>query len=101
MNMDIFEWLTNWYSSNCNDEWEHTYGIKIDTLDNPGWSFKADLVGTEEEGKRVSMKIMNNDNDWFEINSDGEIFTAYGDASKLQFLMNKFKEFVETIDSQA
>lgn len=33
--MDILKWLENWYSSNCDGDWEHLYGITIRTLDNP------------------------------------------------------------------
>jgi hypothetical protein len=29
--------LQVWYGAQCNGSWEHTYGIKIETLDNPGW----------------------------------------------------------------
>lgn len=29
--------LERWYASQCDDNWEHSYGIRIDTLDNPGW----------------------------------------------------------------
>ena len=27
----------------CNGEWEHSHGVKIDTLDNPGWQVHIDL----------------------------------------------------------
>ena len=42
-------WIQEWFFSQCNDVWEHSYGIKIDTLDNPGWSVLVDLHGTELE----------------------------------------------------
>ena len=45
--MDILCWLQNWYHSNCDGGWEHLYGVKIDTLDNPGWSVAIDLEDTE------------------------------------------------------
>ena len=41
------------------------------------------------------MKVLNSDDDWYDVTSDGEAFTAFGDASKLQFLINLFKEFTE------
>ena len=44
--MTTLERLARWYESNCDDEWEHSYGIKIDTLDNPGWRVEIDLRGT-------------------------------------------------------
>jgi hypothetical protein len=33
---DLLEWLMRWYAAHCDGEWEHTYGVVIDTLDNPG-----------------------------------------------------------------
>lgn len=38
--------LQRWYSARCNGDWEHEFGIKIDTLDNPGWSVDIQLAGT-------------------------------------------------------
>jgi len=45
-NVDLLTQLQRWYASQCNGEWEHTYGIAIATLDNPGWSLKVDLSDT-------------------------------------------------------
>jgi hypothetical protein len=42
-----FDALVQWYAAHCNGEWEHAYGIKLDTLDNPGWSLTVDLAETE------------------------------------------------------
>lgn len=41
--------LQEWYIAHCNGDWEHTWGIKIDTLDNPGWRVRIDLWETELE----------------------------------------------------
>ncbi len=41
--------LQQWYAAQCNGDWEHTYGVSIETLDNPGWRLRVDLVGTELE----------------------------------------------------
>lgn len=48
MNDDL-RWLTDWYLSQCDDDWEHGFGVSIDTLDNPGWTLKIDLTDTELE----------------------------------------------------
>jgi hypothetical protein len=39
--------LRAWYSARCDGNWEHEHGVKIDTLDNPGWSVVIDLEGTD------------------------------------------------------
>lgn len=44
--MNPVEELQSWYREQCNGVWEHTHGVSIDTLDNPGWSVKIDLEGT-------------------------------------------------------
>ena len=51
MNDENLIWLSQWYLAQCDNGWEHTYGVKIDTLDNPGWSLKIDLTGTELQGR--------------------------------------------------
>jgi len=51
MNNDNLVWLSLWYLSQCDNDWEHSHGIKIDTLDNPGWSPKVDLTDTLMEGR--------------------------------------------------
>lgn len=40
---DVLGRLERWYAAQCNGDWEHTYGITIETLDNPGWTFKWSL----------------------------------------------------------
>ena len=63
--------LQAWYRSQCNDDWEHSYGVKIETLDNPGWSVTVDLTETElqdREFKPVARGAiahdLNQDRDW-------------------------------------
>lgn len=36
--------------ADCNGDWEHQNGISIGTLDNPGWSTRINLAGTEMHG---------------------------------------------------
>jgi hypothetical protein len=46
MSDDSIQWLMKWYIAECNGDWEHSYGVEIGTLDNPGWSLKIDLRET-------------------------------------------------------
>jgi len=43
MKQETIKRLQNFYMSMCNGDWEHTYGIKIDNIDNPGWAIEVDL----------------------------------------------------------
>ena len=37
--------LQRWYVSRCDGEWEHGMGVRIETLDNPGWQVVIDSGG--------------------------------------------------------
>lgn len=49
-----FSGLIDWYLSNCDGDWEHVYGVKLETLDNPGWILTIDLAETDLDGKTLS-----------------------------------------------
>ena len=49
MTDDSLNWLMHWYLSQCDGDWEHSYGVKLDNLDNPGWTIKIDLRDTDLE----------------------------------------------------
>lgn len=34
--MDSLALLQQWYLQQCNEDWEHSWGVRIATLDNPG-----------------------------------------------------------------
>ena len=51
MTTDDLTWLMQWYLAQCDEDWEHQFGVEIGTLDNPGWSLSIDLDGTSLEGR--------------------------------------------------
>lgn len=51
MDADGLAWLMGWYVDQCDSNWEHSYGVKIDTLDNPGWRLTIDLRETSLQTK--------------------------------------------------
>lgn len=44
--MEDLKWIENWYLKNCDGNWEHSYGVEIGNIDNPGWYIKIDLKET-------------------------------------------------------
>lgn len=46
-NESYFFMFQKWYSDQCDGVWEKSHGIKIDTIDNPGWSVIIDLIDTK------------------------------------------------------
>jgi immunity protein 53 of polymorphic toxin system len=56
--------LEEWYVSQCHGDWEHSWGVKIDTLDNPGWSISIHLDETRAETRNLErLKIVRTEND--------------------------------------
>lgn len=93
--MDVLNWLQKWYRQNCTDEWEHFYGIKIATIDNPGWCVKIDLVDTALENKTfLEIKIDNGDKDWLFCKVENSIFEGVGDSAKLITILETFQYWV-------
>lgn len=41
--------LAEWLTAQANGDWEHSYGIKIETSDNPGWLVKIDIEETASQ----------------------------------------------------
>ena len=100
---DHLAWLTRWYAAQCDGDWEHTYGVAIQTLDNPGWLLKVDLADTDLAGKpfeTVAVNMDASDGDpaasWHHCKVAGEQFVAAGGANDLMTLFGIFRAWVET-----
>jgi hypothetical protein len=63
--MDPLTRLQSWYSAQCDGDWEHAFGVKIETVDNPGWRVTIDLAGTAQvECDIKPLKLERSENDW-------------------------------------
>lgn len=71
--------LQQWYCDHCDGEWEHSYGIDIATLDNPGWQVKISGI---DDGSSLLIE-REGENDWLRINADAFLFEGYGGAANL------------------
>jgi hypothetical protein len=88
--------LQQWYALQCNGDWEHEFGVKIDTLDNPGWVVDIDLMETNLEGAyngRIERAVSNKN--WIDITITDEKFLATGDAGQLDEIISQFLYFAE------
>lgn len=93
----LIERLQTWFSSMCNGDWEHTYGIRIQNLDNPGWELEVDLNDTELEDIKVAKTDFNIEHptDWaFYMVKDGK-FTAAGGPKMLGTIISLFLEWID------
>jgi hypothetical protein len=82
--------LQKWYLANCDGEWEHSYGISIGTLDNPGWTVKIDLTDTCLQDLAYEKQVANGDFDWLIVKVNKKAFEASGDPNKLTVVLSIF-----------
>jgi hypothetical protein len=96
--MNLLECLQNWYLSNCDGDWEHSYGVQIYTLDNPGWAVKIDLIGTCLEESQFNL-IQNyvNENNWIYCNVGDGLFKGSGSFDKLEEILRIFLEWEKKV----
>jgi hypothetical protein len=91
----VLSQLQQWYASQCDGDWEHGYGVSIGTLDNPGWTIKVDLRGTNLDGKTLAEKKHNydDDTDWYIVRTADNQFEGAGGPTKLEEMIREFLEF--------
>lgn len=103
---DNLIWLSRWYLAQCDNDWEHSYGVKIDTLDNPGWSIKIDLANTQVEGRafeRVEHGEPSRDleewrrtGSWWVARVEGDFFKVACGPLDLSAAIGVFRRWVES-----
>jgi hypothetical protein len=96
--MELLDFLQKWYHQYCNGDWEHSFGIKIDTLDNPGWAVDIDLTGTDLEDKEFeTVRTEKGGYDWLYCSVENNVFTGRGGPDNLKdILIVFFKWIIET-----
>ncbi len=91
-----FEKLQKWYLSQCDEDWEHTYGVEIKTLDNPGWILRIDISDTELEGVIMQRSIIErSETDWIQYEVTGDKFVSCGGALNLAEMVDVFLRIAE------
>lgn len=96
---DVLERLERWYAAQCNGDWEHTYGITIETLDNPGWSFKVELRDTYLSGRTFEeiAKTQSSDHrEFFHCNVKDDIFAGACPPNRLREVIAIFLHWAKT-----
>lgn len=95
--MNSIKWLEDWYLSQCDGDWEHKYGVKIGTLDNPGWYIFINLQNTFLENKHFeSLVLERGANDWIHCKLNEGSFEGFGGPSNLEETITIFKNWVES-----
>lgn len=94
--MDVLDWLAQWYESQCDGDWEHGFGPSIGTIDNPGWSIKIDLSGTDCDGRSLAriQHDFDHETEWWTCWTEGNVFRGAGGPLQLRPLLECFRAWV-------
>jgi hypothetical protein len=85
-----------WYRSRCDGDWEHQHGVRIGTLDNPGWSLDVDLDETPQAGETLPQKMIErSEDDWIFVEVKDGHFRARGGPGNLAEMIESVAAFVE------
>jgi hypothetical protein len=89
--MSALQALEAWYASQCDGDWEHNFGINIETLDNPGWAVRIDLAETPLAGRRFEqVRIDRSADDWLRCSVEAEVFKGRGGPGNLHQILDIF-----------
>jgi immunity protein 53 of polymorphic toxin system len=93
--MTPIEFLQQWYAAHCDGGWEHQHGIKIGTLDNPGWRVTIDLTDTElQDVPLIPIEHQMEDRSvWWRCWRDERAFHATCGVTCLQPVLAVFNEW--------
>ncbi|MEI6515347.1 MAG: immunity 53 family protein [bacterium] len=92
--------IQNWFQSQCDGDWEHGCGIRIESLDNPGWKIEIELNGTNLENavfipveRNVSPSLPERETDWYTCKVEESKFKGYGGPQHLKTILRMFLEW--------
>ncbi len=88
--------LQAWYAAQTDGDWEHSYGIRISTLDNPGWMLKVNLEGTALEGRPFGrVREDRSETDWVDCVVEADVFRGAGGTHNLRELIEVFVRWAD------
>lgn len=93
---EVTKRLQSWYAAMCDGAWEHQHGIRIDTIDNPGWAVRIDVNGTELNRKNFeTVSIHRTDDDWIRCEIKDDVYEGVGGAGNLTEILHIFLQWAE------
>lgn len=93
---NVLNRLEHWYQSMCNGDWEHTYGVKVETLDNPGWMVTIEVRDTSLfKIPFPTVRIDRSETDWIQCEVTDGIFCGTGGVGQLNSILLRFLEWAE------
>jgi len=104
--MSALSRLQAWYQRHCDGDWEQSWRIRIQTVDNPGWWVQINLAGTALEGSAFAEIADGVDAGrwalgprWLSCRVEDGIWHGAGDETKLEHILEVFLAWMEEHDA--
>jgi hypothetical protein len=89
-----FAWLQHWFRMHCDGKWEHACRVKIENLDNPGWSVLIYFRETKLEGHSIARVVHDaSEDDWWSYWTEHETFRAACGPDHLDRMIGIFRQW--------
>lgn len=95
--------LSDWYADQCDGDWEHGFGFKITTLDNPGVAVDINLADTplasvpfEEKKDKYDLEM-----EWMICSREEDCFEGRGAPGRLEDIILEFLTWAESHPKKA
>ena len=89
--------IQKWFTSNCDGEWEEDYGVKIETMSDPGWLVVIDLEETNLEGEEFEpIELESSEDCWMNCRVEEAKFRGMGDSAKLEEILRIFVDWAKS-----
>lgn len=95
--------IMEWYSAHCDGDWEHQKGLSLQTLDNPGWLLKVNLVGTNLENATMVPISEGCDEsshpegeEWIDCRIQDKEFVGASDPAQVPRLITIFSSLIDS-----
>jgi hypothetical protein len=93
---DVIKGVEEWFSAQCDGDWEHSYGFSIETTDNPGWYVEIDLTDTVWADRVMPFsRDERSDSDWIQLELRAGKFIGSGGVCNLGEVLRHFLLFVK------
>lgn len=86
--------LNRWFATQCNGDWEHMNGVKIETTDNPGWWVRIEIDGTTS--RLLSGKGQRGKLSWEVEKANGVLHGYDEESGDLEGLSNLLVDVLES-----
>lgn len=97
----MIEQIQAWYLAQCDGEWEHKFGVTVQTLDNPGWTVHVDLTGTSLSGAPFTPVVdLSPETDWIDCRVVDDKWQGHGGPMMLERVLDTFLTWAREQDAE-